>query len=327
MNPLRFFLGLAAASWLLAGCSDNRVSGNSSETENTIDALVVSVDSLLPTWNHPVGTPTVATVRLDASNFDFSRTDSSGWCVSVEKEDGSPLPFERALWDMPAARARLRVRLDTSLLARHARFLVRWGRDTVERSDPRSVWASISDSQKLAINSVLVDDFERGSMQNLLPVPQVWYSGWSDSGKVNWFTLGAAAAKRGGRALGIGYAAKAATGDYALIGSSLGPGLHSLRSLDSLVFWARGSGTLFPSFDHWTGTRGFKARAHFALDSTWKRFRIRPSDFDSADGNGGNVGWQRVRDSLTHLTFIVTGGGELWIDDIRIHGIDREDLE
>ena len=327
MKPIVPALGLATACFLVPGCADSRISGNSSETENTFAAREVSVDSLLPSWNHPSGAPTVATLRLDASNFDFAKADSTGQDVSVEDLDGAPIPFERVFWDKRAARARLRVRLDTALLKRPSRFLVRSGRDTLERSDPAAVWRNLPDSQKLALNSVHVDDFERGSTQNLLPVKQVWYSGWSDSGKVAWFTLGAAGAKRAGSALGIGYAAKTVTGDYALIGTSLGPGLHSLRSLDSLVFWARGSGNLAPSLDHWTGTRGFKARTRVTLDTAWKRIRIRPSDFEPGDGIGGNVGWQQVRDSLTNLTFLVNGGSELWIDDVRLHGIDRDDLD
>lgn len=320
-------LGLATACLLVPGCADSRISGNSSETENTFAAREVSVDSLLPSWNHPSNAPTVATLRLDASNFDFSKADSTGQDVSVEDLDGASIPFERVFWDKQQARGRLRVRLDTALLNRQSRFLVRSGRDTLERSDPAAVWKDLPDSQKLALNSVHVDDFERGNMQNLLPITQVWYTGRSDSGKINWFTLGAASAKRGGNALGIGYTAKSQTGDYALIGTPLGPGLHSLRALDSLVFWARGSGTLAPSLDHWTGTRGFKARARVALDTTWKRIRIRPSDFESGDGIGGNIGWLQVRDSLTNLTFLVNGGSELWIDDVRLHGIDRDDLD
>jgi hypothetical protein len=33
-----------------------------------------------------------------------------------------------------------------------------------------------------------------------------------------------------------------------------------------------------------------------------------------------------VRDSITSLTFLIGGGSDLWIDDIRIYGIGRDDL-
>jgi hypothetical protein len=216
--------------------------------------------------------------------------------------------------------------MDTSLLGRNSRFLVRWGRPPQARTNPTEVWRGIPDSQKLEINSVLVDNFENGNMQNLLPIPQTWYTATSDSGKISWFTLGSAGAKRTGNALGIAYAANAITGQYALIGTEMGPGTYSLRSLDSLVFLARGSGSFYPSFDHFVNNRGYKARVKVVIDSTWRRIRVRPIDFDTTIDASGNIGWSKIRDSVTNLTFMISGNGELWVDDIRIYGIDRDDL-
>lgn len=325
MSSMRAGLVLGAASILAAGCSADRHTGNSSETENTL-AREVSVDSLLPDWNHPKKVPTVATLRLDATNFDFTKADSLGSDVDVATQDSAPVPFATVFWDKRGKRARLHVRLDTSLLAGKSRFLVRWGRPPQARSNPSAVWMGIPDSQKLEINSVLVDNFERGSMQNLLPIPQTWYTGTSDSGKITWFALGAAGAKRTGSALGIAYSANVITGQYALMGTAMGPGIYSLRSLDSLVFLARGSGSFYPSFDHFVKNRGYKARTKVSIDSAWRRVRVRPVDFDTTIDASGNIGWSRIRDSVTNLTFMISGSGELWIDDIRIHGIDRDDL-
>lgn len=325
MSSLRSGLGMGAACLLAAGCSADRHTGNSSETENTA-AREVSVDSLLPDWNHPKQVPTVATLRLDATNFDFSKADSIGSDVDVATQDSAPVPFATVFWDKRGKRARLHVRIDTSLLGRNSRFLVRWGRPSQARGNPSAVWMGIPDSQKLEINSVLVDDFEHGSMQNLLPEPQTWYTATSDSAKISWFTLGAAGAKRTGNALGIAYSANTITGQYALMGSKMGPGTYSLRSLDSLVFQVRGNGSFYPSFDHYVNRRGYKARTKVVIDSTWRRVRVRPVDFDTTVDASGNIGWSRIRDSVTNLTFMISGNGELWIDDIRIHGIDRDDL-
>lgn len=324
MNPARLLTGLALLQIL--GCSDGRVVGNSSETENTLTAQSLPVDSLLPAWNRPVASATVATLRLDASNFDFSRSDSVGSTVAVERQDGTPIPFERVFWDKLSARARLRIRIDTPLLAKGARIVLACARPSAERSDPAAVWSALPDSQKLALASVHVDDFEGGSMQNLLPLPHTWYRGMSDSAKVNWFTLGSAGAGRSGNAIGIGYSASYLTGRYALIGTELGSGPCSLRSLDSLVAWVRGSGTLAIAFDNLTGAGNKKAWKRFQLDTAWRRVRVRPEDLDTADGIGGNIGWANVRDSVTNLTFLVMGGSEVWIDDVRLHGIDRDDL-
>jgi hypothetical protein len=92
------------------------------------------------------------------------------------------------------------------------------------------------------------------------------------------------------------------------------------------VFWARGTGTLSVAFEHLTGLVGPKAWAQIPLDTGWKRVRIRPTDLDSADGIGYNFGWSYVRDSVTDLTFILQDGSDFWLDDVRLHGIDRDDL-
>lgn len=311
---------------LAAGCSDDRRAGNSSETENNVAARTISVDSVLPSWNHPHRRPTVATLKLDSTNFAFEKADSTGSDVDVGTEDGLPVPFNKIFWDKSARRARLQVRLDTNLLVPHARFLIRWNREPKERSNPDAVWSGIPDSQRLALTSVLVDDFERGTMQNLLPVPQVWYMGGSDLGRIASFTIAAAGADRDGNALGIGYSANASLGQYALMGTALGPGIYNLRALDSIVFFARGSGTFHPSLDRWTNGMGYKARVKVAIDSTWRRVRIRPRDFETSIDISGNIGWRYIRDSVTNLTFMVSGGSELWIDDVRLYGIDRDDL-
>lgn len=55
--------------------------------------------------------------------------------------------------------------------------------------------------------------------------------------------------------------------------------------------------------------------------------RIRPQDFNSPSIVGNNVGWEAVRNRVTNLTFLVAGGSELWLDDIRLYGIDGNDLK
>lgn len=57
------------------------------------------------------------------------------------------------------------------------------------------------------------------------------------------------------------------------------------------------------------------------------RIRIAPEQFAPPDGIGGDIGWETVKDSITNLTFFVSGGTETWIDDVRIFGINRDDLK
>jgi hypothetical protein len=96
--------------------------------------------------------------------------------------------------------------------------------------------------------------------------------------------------------------------------------------MDSLVFWAKGTkgSNLFIAFEHGDA---FKAWMLDTLDTTWKRIRIRPSDFIPASvPAGGNLGWVAVRDSATDLSFILNGGTSFQLDDIRIYGLNFDDL-
>lgn len=322
--PGRLAAGIAALS--LVSCSIERRAGNSSETENNVSAIALSIDSLVPAWDRSRLPTTVATLKLDRTNFDFGALDSAGSELDIQTLGGDPIPFSTVYWDKSSGRARLHIRLDAKFLRSDSRLQLTWDNPPARRSAPEIVWAGISDSLRLELTSVLVDDFERGTMLNRLPAAQTWYSSGSDPDRISWLTIGDAGAGRSGKALGIGYSANAFLGQYALMGTALGNRTYNLRSLDSIVFQVRGSGTLYTSLDRWTNGLGYKARAKVPLDSTWKRVRIRPIDFETTIDASGNIGWTAIRDSVTHLTFLVGGTGELWIDDVRLHGVDRDDF-
>jgi hypothetical protein len=186
------------------------------------------------------------------------------------------------------------------------------------------VWRNIPDSQKLALNSVLVDDFEHGKHESLLPNAGTWYAFTDDSKQASAPSLEADTLGRSGTVAHIFYSG---TKSLLLMGLALG-GRWNLRSLDSIVFWTRGTGTVSPTLENLDSATGGKAWTHLALDSTkWTRIRIRPTDFDTADNVAGNVGWNAVRYRVTNLTFIVNGGRDLYLDDIRMYGVDRDDFQ
>lgn len=317
---LRRLLPILAFAFF-GGCGQDRIAGGSSETENML-ARAIPVDSLVPNWHRPVNGVTVATIRLDSSNFDFRRSSANSLDVSMERADGRLLPFEIVQWDSAAARARLHVRVDSSLLVGRQRIVMRWGLMRANRADPVAVWKAVPDSQRTAINSFLVDDFERGAVSSLLPSGNSWYVVDNDSGRVSVPSLVPASLGRTGTAAHFTYVKT-----FSLMGVDLG-GHRSLRSLDSLVFWVRGTGVVLPAFDNLDPGSGGKAWTRIVLDSTaWTRVRIRPQDLDTADNVAGNVGWLSVRDRVGYLTFLVAGGHDLYLDDIRLYGIDRDDLK
>jgi hypothetical protein len=312
---------------LLPGCGNDRLAGSTTETENVLTGVELRLDSLLPTWVGPGDSATVAIVRLNASDLDFARTDSSGRDVVAERLDSTPLPFAIAFWDVKAAVGRLQVRIPASLYVPGESIRVRWDAPLQVRSAPAAVWQGMSAAQVLALNTALVDDFADGNLESPLPDSARWYSAASDSATVTPPSVVAAGDGLSGNALHIGYAAPSATYRYSLAGISLGTKPVNLRSLDSLVVRVRGSGGLSIAFDRLLPGDSGKAWIQTTLDTGWTLLSIRPSQLDTPDGIGGNVGWDAVCDSVTNLTFLVSGGSDLWIDTVRLYGIDRDDLK
>jgi hypothetical protein len=322
-------LGSVVLGLLLSSCGMDRSAGNSVETESDVAARLLEVDSLLPEWNRPDGGLTVATLRLNRENFDFSRSKPDGRDVRLERQDSSLLPFEIVYWDLAARMGRLHVRLDSALLSRDAKIRVRWGgTPATSPMDPVRTWEGIPESRKLDLNSHLVADFESGGDTTLLPTRSLWKSHGMDSANVIGMTFVPAEKGRAGKALNLLYST-VNTNSYAVVNTALIRGTtepRSLRSLDSVVFWARGNGVLRFAFDRVQGDRWPKAWTTRTLDTNWVRYRIRPMDLDTPSVIGNIVGWEGVRDSVTHLTFIAAKGSEVWIDDVRLHGVNRDDL-
>jgi hypothetical protein len=327
MRPFALQSAASALALVFCSCADQRLGGNTTQTENTAAARVIRVDSILPEWNAPGNGATIATLRLDSFNFDFSQSDSSARDLAIETKDKRPVPFEVVYWDKFARLGRLHVRLDSSLLRPNSEFVFLWNQPLLSLSNPTEVWRALPDSQKLELTSVSVADFENRSATTLLPTQPSWITGRSDSAKIDSLEFKSAGAGRSGNALTIGYSITGKL-SYVVVKTPLtfDEQQRNIRSMDSLVFWTRGTkgAGYFIAFDH---KELFKAWMLDTLDTVWTRVRIRPSDLiPASNSNGGNKGWEAVRDSTTHLSFIVTGGTRFWLDSVRIYGINQDDL-
>ena len=324
---LRAFAVVSMSVFGLLSCGPEREAGNSVETENSL-ARMLPVDSILPDWNRPSGRPTVVCLRFDARNFDFTGVSANGRGIDVERMDGTPIPFEISVWDSVAKRGKMRLRIESSLQGGGDTIRLRWRLGAAARiPDPIATWAGISDSQKLALTSVLVDDFEDGDDTTLLPSRSRWRSGAMGAATVSGPFYDAAGDGRDGLALRAGF--WAVPQDYVVIATSLGTAPRSLRGLDSIVFQVRGSGRLYVAFEHLTGMVGPKSWTNLELTSGWTRVSIAPGGLDPAGAPGNafnNYGWNAVRDSVTDLSFILQDGDEVHLDDIRLYGVDRDDL-
>ncbi|MBK9577885.1 MAG: hypothetical protein IPO40_12480 [Fibrobacteres bacterium] len=324
MTSARRFGWSLATALLVASCDAGRTAGGTVETEN-VSEFVVSVDSIAPLARYSGGHPVVATVRMDSTHFDFDHTASDGRDLVVEKMDGTPIPFAIHRWEAKERWARIQVRLDGDLLRRGARFRLRSDLSSRKRSDSAAVWRWIPEVWRVEWTSVLVDDFERGVTRTRLPIDSAWYTIKVDSARITNPVLVAAGGGRTGTALRFDYHAPPPWPVYVLMGTTLAHHPVNFGSLDSIVFWAKGNGVLSVSLDHPQEGRGSKTWMHNTLDSTWKRWRVRPQDFDPP-GSGGNLGWAIVHDSVTTLSFFASGSGMVMLDDIRFFGMSQDDF-
>ena len=163
------------------------------------------------------------------------------------------------------------------------------------------------------------DDFENGAAQ--------WVPTASKNAEVK---LNTESAGHGREGLAVHFVCKrdsAADWDWALIGHELG-GFVDMSNLDSITFWARSSEKSMISFafdvfvndDSVTSAENIKAWGHYDVDTAWTRYTVIPSKLDTADSNGGNVGWDAVKDRVTKLSIFGQMGTEVWIDDIEVFG-------
>lgn len=162
------------------------------------------------------------------------------------------------------------------------------------------------------------DDFENGAGD--------WIPSASYNASVDFDIVPADLDREGKAAHFICVRDSAAEWDWALIGRELG-GYVDMSNLDSMTFWARGSVQsqisfafdVFVNSDSVTSSDNKKAWKHFQVDTVWTRFVVIPAELDTSN-NGGNVGWDSIKDSVTKISVFGQMGTEIWIDDIEVYG-------
>lgn len=115
---------------------------------------------------------------------------------------------------------------------------------------------------------------------------------------------------------------QAKEGSYVLFGKSLSPSVD-LSALDSIVFYAKGSGALRVSLERWEASASDNLKAwtdEIAITSTWARIVVTPNDFLSAESDSLSTGWESVRETVSRVHFFAVNGTEISLDDIAIYG-------
>lgn len=295
----------------------------------------LSVDSLISTWMLPLPSVAILTVRLDSAQFPFSSSLEDGRDLRFSDSQFEPIPFQIVYWDHKASKAVVELQLDFSQISLQDKVQMSWGRSGASFATYPDIWNAVDDSLFLAWNSILLDDFEDSSAQSSLPAPippTIWYMHLNDSTMTSSPTLQEGISKAfqpagdGRNGLALHYSYTAAESDWLQLGAGLGNGPRDFTTMDSLVYWVRGNGIYTLALDQLIGNTG-KTVFRDTLKTSWTRIRLRPTDFDPADGMGGNLGWASVCDSITDLTIFTYNGTEFWIDDIRFYGINRDDLK
>lgn len=286
----------------------------------------------------PTG-PVTALIRMDPSNFDFSKASKTGHDIRFALADGTRLTCRTRFYDSAAGLAHFDVRLPRLAPGDTApSILVLSGRKAVPpRSDSIRVWAGIADSLRTAATSFLIDDFNPAANRIKFPADiQVgpWYLGIAGKDTLiqprggTGHTIDAiepADSGRSGNALHVKYfSGDTASSSYIVIGTNLAATSRTFRAMDSIVFWARGNGKFwFAMEDQIPISR--KAWIYYGANASWTRYRIRPSDF-SPPGSNGNKGWSGARDSIQRISFILTGGSDFWIADVRLYGMGVDEM-
>ncbi len=163
------------------------------------------------------------------------------------------------------------------------------------------------------------DDFENGV--------GAWEAAASLNAEVSFNIESAGLGREGKAAHFICKRDSAAQWDWALIGRELG-GYVNMSDLDSIRFWVRVStpSRISFSFDRFvnddsvTSSDNIKSWRHFEADTVWTQFTVIPAELDTADSNGGNVGWEAVKDSITKIGIFGAMDTEVWVDDIEVFG-------
>lgn len=316
--------------WLLCSCGPDRVAGGSgTSTDNVVTARALSVDSIasvLPdgdTGAYPLF------VAIDSEVIAFDSAHPDGRDLRVTDSDNNPLSFDLRQWDAVTRHGRVWVRLPRFKRGSNQTITLKVGRDsTIPRTDSAATWKAIPDSVRRKVSSILLSDFETDSTPLNLPCGcNHWYTSASAYAAVATAKTGIENAGRGrlGRAFHLAYSGAVAP-EWALVGSQLGARpFHRFNGLDSITFWARGSGyfriALENRYDPYNLTKAWQI---YLLGTEWVRYSVKPSDFLPMELY--SYGWEIVKDQVNTITFFAQNGTDLWIDDVRLHGISPAEV-
>ena len=291
---------------------------------------------LISDWMCPLSFPTVLVLRLNDENFDFSKVAKDGSDIRLYDGSNNLIPFEIDGWDTTLNSATLNIRVESAADTVRP-WTLSWGDKKAEKLENVDVWEGLSDSLVSALNSVEILNFESGTKYNALPAPLNnkfdWYVQPHDSATVKNDlnkdpTKGIEKADSsifGKNVLHVQYSADK-LGRYVVIGTRIAEHAHDLSRLDSVEVWIKGSGDFEVVLETIVESdTNYKTSYKGSVNKEWTRVVVTPEDFGAPD-NKSYHGWEVTRNKITRFTIFVYNGTDVWIDNVRMYGINLDDL-
>jgi len=294
----------------------------------------IPLDSTISDWMKPIAESTVVFVRLSAENFNFSEAMTNGNDIRFTDQNGNRLAFKRAFWnsttpDAPQA-AEFQVRINGTSNVEN--LVMYWGK-TAALDASSNVWEGLPDSLVKAIHSIKLIDFEKQKLESTLEYGdghREWYFNPQDSNVTTTPAKENASdgiEKNEERNSYVFHwkSTSKVKGKWSMIGSRVNRIPSSLEGIDSIAFYAKGAGELGFAIEALEEPTG-KTKYVDYLDSSWKRFCFTPKDFVEGDGEYGNMGWEFVKARVTTFTIWIVDDSEMWIDDVILYGVNRDNF-
>ena len=300
------------------------------------NAIRFMPSDLISDWMRPLSFPTVLVLRLTEENFDFSKAEKDGSDIRLYDGSNNLIPFEIDGWDTTINSATLNIRVESAADTVRP-WMLMWGDKKAKKIEDVKVWEGLSDSLVKALNSVEILNFESGTKYNALPAPLNnkfdWYIQPHDSATVKNDlnkdpTKGIEKADSsifGKNVLHVQYSADK-LGRYVVIGTRIAEHAHDLSRLDSVEVWIKGSGDFEVVLETIVESdTNYKTSYKESVNKEWTRVVAKPEDFGAPD-NKSYHGWEVTRNKITRFTIFVYNGTDVWIDNVRMYGINLDDL-
>ncbi len=301
------------------------------QLEQWAHSRVVPIDSTISDWMRPIADTTVVFVRLDSVNFDFGEAMKNGNDIRFTDQDGNRLAFKKAYWSDSLKQAELQIRINGTSSVES--LVMYWGKTAALDASSDDIWKDLPDSLVTAIHSIKIIDFDSQKLETAFDYgdgTRDWYFNPQDSNVTTTPSRDNVqdAFEFNDERQSYVFHWKSTSkkkGKWSMIGSRINRNPSSLEGIDSIVFFAKGSGELGFAIEVLNEPTG-KTKYVDYLGSNWKRFSFTPDDFVPGDGEFGNMGWDFVKARVTTFSIWIVDDSEMWIDDVILYGVNRDNF-